>query len=306
MISEKTKGIFAITATPFRDDGALDLDSADSLIERTLETGVHGLTILGIMGEANKLSTEESVAFTQHVMARVAGRVPVVVGVSAMGSDNLVDLSQRSMDLGAAGVMIAPPPILKTEVQIHGYFSELFGMLGDAVPVCYQDYPTTTAVHISVPTFNRLVDDFPQLVMLKMEDFPGLKKLTQVIESAEPQGRRRVSILGANGGLYYPLELRRGADGAMTGFAYPEMLVRVYDLFTKGEIEAAEDLFDLYLPIVRYEFQLGLGLAIRKEILRRRGFIKSSKVRAPGPKLDARDHEELEVLMRRLEARIGG
>ena len=136
--------------------------------------------------------------------------------------------------------------------------------------------------------FERLVDDFKQLVMLKHEDGPGLAKLTRVREGEKKPGRRRVSILVGNGGLYLPQELRRGADGAMTGFAWPEMLVQVCDLAAKGKMEEAEDLFDIYLPLVRHEQQLGIGLALRKEVLFRRGAIKSPRQRAPGIVADAR------------------
>lgn len=303
-ISEATRGVFAISATPFTEDGALDLESCDGLTDFYLEQGVDGITILGMMGEAPKLTEEESVAFARRVLARAAGRLPVVVGVSSPGLDNLVRLSRTSMDLGAAGVMIAPPAGLRTETQVLGYFDSVFARLGPDVPVCYQDYPTVTNVPISVETFNALVDRHPSLVMLKHEDFPGLRKLTAVRRGAESGPQRRVSILVANAGLYYPLEMRRGADGVMTGFAYPEMLAQVYALFEAGEADAAEDLYDLYLPILRYEYQIGVGLAVRKEILRRRGAIRCAATRAPGPALDADDHEELSTLMRRLDAKL--
>jgi 4-hydroxy-tetrahydrodipicolinate synthase len=140
--------------------------------------------------------------------------------------------------------------------------------------------------------------------MFKHEDWPGLKKLQQIRRACDGHSRRRISILCGNGGLYLPQELHRGADGAMTGFAYPEMLVEVCDAFFDGRSEDAEDVFDIYLPLVRHEQQIGVGLAIRKEILRRRGAIRSAAVRVPGPRLDKDDLEELERLIRRLERRL--
>ena len=169
--------------------------------------------------------------------------------------------------------------------------------------VCYQDYPQSTGVHISVDCFNRLVDDFAQLVMFKHEDCPGLAKLSAL--RASEAGRRRVSVLVGNGGLYLPQELARGADGAMTGFAYPEMLVQVVALYKAGEVDRAEDLFDAYLPMVRYEQQPGFGLAVRKETLYRRGAIACPATRAPGPSLSPTDLNELDRLMTRLETRLG-
>jgi len=208
------------------------------------------------------------------------------------------------MEAGACGVMVAPLTGLKTEAQILAYFSDVISMLGDEVPVVYQDYPQSTQADISAQSFLKIVDAHPSVVMFKHEDCPGLRKLTQVRKACDGKTRRYVSILVGNGGLYVPQELRRGANGVMTGFAYPEMLVSVCALFRSGRGEEAEDLYDIYLPLVRHEQQPGFGLAVRKEILRRRGAIRSAAVRAPGPGLDADDMRELDLLLARLEARL--
>ncbi|MFQ5936484.1 MAG: dihydrodipicolinate synthase family protein [Acidiferrobacterales bacterium] len=305
-LSEDTKGVFIISATPFLDDGTVDFESTDRLVDFYLETRVHGVTLLGMMGEAPKLTHDESLQLVRRVIERVSARVPVVVGVSNPGLANLAGFAKQVMDLGAAGVMVAPVPDLLTDEQIYDYFSRLCEQLGADIPVCYQDYPQATNSNMSVATFNRLVDDFAQLVVLKHEDCPGLRKLSRIREQAERDGRRRVSILVGNGGLYLPQELARGADGAMTGFAFPEMLVGVYERFAAGHAEGAEDLYDAYLPLVRYEQQPGFGLAVRKEILRRRGIIRSAVTRAPGPRLDQNDHRELDHLLARLQRKLRG
>ena len=302
-LDESAAGVFVISATPFTDDGSLDLDSVDGLVEFYLEKGVSGITVLGMMGEAQKMAPEESEAFLERIFRRVDARVQVVVGVSNAGVDNLVRLSKFSMDHGAAGIMVAPLAGLSTEEKIYRYFAQVFAALGDAVPVCYQDYPFATRSDISVPLFNRLVAEFEQLVMLKHEDWPGLGKISAV-RRASNDGARRVSILVGNGGLYLPQELARGADGAMTGFAYPEMLVKVVALHSAGEQDRAEDLFDAYLPLVRHEQQPGFGMALRKEILYRRGAIASPKLRAPGAALSDIDHEELTRLIERVERNV--
>jgi 4-hydroxy-tetrahydrodipicolinate synthase len=303
-IGPNTNGVYIISVTPFTDQGEIDWPSVDSLLEFYIAKGVSGVTILGMMGEAHKLAEAESAAFAKYFIERVAGRVPVIVGVSNAGVDSLAHLAKSVMDVGAGGVMIAPAAGLKTEVQLRDYFAAVFKRLGPSVPVCFQDYPLGTGVNISVPAFLQLVDDHPNLVMFKHEDWPGLKKLQQVRRACDGQARRRISILCGNGGLYLPQELHRGADGAMTGFAYPEMLVDVCKAFFAGRSDDAEDLFDTYLPLVRYEQQIGIGLAIRKEILRRRGAIRSAAVRMPGPRLDKDDFEELDRLIQRLERRL--
>jgi 4-hydroxy-tetrahydrodipicolinate synthase len=303
-IGPHSRGVFIISVTPFTDGGEIDWPSVDSLAEFYLAKGVHGVTILGMMGEAQKLSDTEQAKFATYFIERIAGRVPVVVGVSNAGIDNLVWLSKTAMGAGAAGVMIAPAAGLKTEAQIRDYFAAIFKRLGPDIPVCFQDYPMGTGVNISVPTFLQLVDEHPSLVMFKHEDWPGLRKLQQVRRACDGDARRRVSILCGNGGLYLPQELRRGADGAMTGFAYPEMLVEVCETFFAGHHEAAEDIFDCYLPLVRHEQQIGVGLAIRKEVLRRRGAIACAAIRTPGPRLDRDDMPELDSLLSRLERRL--
>ncbi|KGE00414.1 dihydrodipicolinate synthetase [Achromobacter sp. RTa] len=304
LINETSKGVYVIAATPFADNGELDLESVDSLTDFYLEKGVTGLTILGMMGEAPKLTEAETTTVMRRVLKRVEGGVPVVVGVSDASDRNVERLSHEAMSLGAAGVMIAPVPNLKTDEQVYAYYANIATQLGRDIPICLQDFPQSTGVHTSVAVIHRLVDAFPQIVMLKHEDFPGMRKLSQVREKSVADGRRRISILVGNGGLFLPQEMLRGADGAMTGFAYPEMLVQVCRLFHEGKPEAAEDLFNIYLPLLRHEFQYGIGLALRKETLRRRGAIRSAYVRRPGPMLDATDHAELGRLIGRLEAAL--
>jgi len=303
-LDASASGVFPISATPFADDGALDLDSAARLTDFYLGHGATGLTILGMMGEAQKLSPEESSAFMKVVLDRVAGRVPVVVGVSNPGMSAMVALAHEAMAAGAAGVMVAPQPSLKTEEQLTGYFAAVCAALGSDVPIVLQDFPLVLGVHFSVPTLEAIFARHPQIVMLKHEDWPGLSKLSRLRRGEIERGTRRLSILVGNGGLFLPQELARGADGAMTGYAYPEMLVEVVRRTRSGDVEGAEDVFDAHLPLIRHETQPGLGLAIRKEILRRRGAIASAHVRAPGPKLDALDHAELGRLMDRVEKRL--
>ncbi|MGQ3300755.1 dihydrodipicolinate synthase family protein [Reyranella sp.] len=302
-LNEQAKGVYIIAATPFTDEGAVDLQSVDSLTDFYLGCGVHGFTLLGMMGEAHKLTADESISVVNRVIGRAQGR-QVIVGVSHAGLENVRRLSHEAMMAGASGVMVAPSPGLKGDEALYNYYAQVFQALGPDIPVVYQDYPQTTGVYLPVNVFERLVDDFPQLVMLKHEDAPGLAKLTKVRDGEKKPGRRRVSILVGNGGLYYPQEMRRGADGAMTGFAWPEMLVQVYELFAQGRPEEAEDLFDIYLPLVRHEVQPAIGLALRKEVLFRRGAIKSPKQRAPGSSLMAADRTELDGMIARLERRL--
>lgn len=299
LLDESASGVYVISVTPFSDDGTLDLAGTDGLVSFYLERRVSGLTILGMMGEAPKLTAGESQAFVNVVLKSVAGRVPVVVGVSSPGLAALRDLSRAVMDAGAAGVMVAPPMGLRTDDAIVRYFHDVARELGD-ITFVLQDFPQATDVRIPPSVIQRIVADIPTCVMLKHEDWPGLNKISALRDTA----MRRISILVGNGGLFLPEELRRGADGAMTGFAYPEMMVAVTEAHAAGAPERAADIFDAYLPLARYELQPGPGLAVRKYILQRRGAIRSAAQRRPSVGLTARDLEDVEFLIRRQDRRL--
>ena len=301
LLTDAAAGVYPISVTPFLPDGRIDFDSLDRVTDFYLSKGATGLTILGMMGEAPKLTQTESRDVAARVIARAA--VPVVVGVSAPGLAAITELSAAVMDMGAAGVMIAPPGSLRTDSQISAYFAQAVQAAGVGVPVVLQDYPLATGVQIDPSTIRRIVDALPQIVMLKHEDWPGLAKIT-ALRKAEGSGGRRISILCGNGGLFLPEELGRGADGAMTGFAYPEMLTQVVQLCQAGQAERAQDIFDAYLPLVRYEQQPGAGLAVRKYVLARRGAIASEAQRNPGTALPPEACAEVDHMMVRLERRL--
>ena len=301
-LDESAAGVYIIAVTPFTDDGAIDYAGAEQMVDFYISRGATGLTILGMMGEAPKLSGAEAIGFTRHVVQAVGGRVPVVVGASSPGFAAMGELSRSAMDAGAAGVMVAPPGTIRTDDQIFGYFRQVAETLGD-IPFVLQDFPQASGVQIAPSVIRRIVDALPSCVMLKHEDWPGLNKITWLREA---EGMRRISILVGNGGVFLPEELRRGADGAMTGFAFPEMMADVLAAQLAGDAERASDIFDAYLPLARYEQQPGPGLAVRKYILHKRGAIPTPAQRAPRATLSGREIAEGEFLLarqaRRLEA----
>ena len=303
-LDASARGVFVIAVTPFHDDGRLDLDGIDRLTDFYLERGVTGLTVLGMMGEAPKLTAAESAAVTERFLKRVAGRVPVVVGVSAPGFAAMGELSARVMDMGAAGVMIAPVSTLRSDDQIVGWYAGAASTIGAATPFVLQDYPLSTGVQITPAVIRRIVEANPNCVMLKHEDWPGLAKIS-ALRGYEAEGTMRpISILTGNGGLFLDLEMVRGADGAMTGFAFPEMMVEVTSAHARGDTARALDVFDAYLPLARYEQQPGLGLAVRKYLLAKRGALGSAALRAPGVKLSAADVAEIDLLLARQTERL--
>jgi 4-hydroxy-tetrahydrodipicolinate synthase len=293
-------GSIIIAQTPFDDRGAVDFASIDSLTDFYLGHGANGFVVLGVSGEGGKLTSQEALDVSSRFIKRT-DKKPVIVGVSNPSSAQLQVLAKEAMDRGASGVMIAPPSGIRTELELFNYFAAVFDMIGDT-PVVLQDFPGSTGVWMSVPSILRLIESFPQIMVVKEEDVPSLEKISQLRAG---QGRR-VQILTGNNGLYLPYEMARGIDGPMAGFSHPEMLSGVYRLYVKGEIDAAHDLFDIYLPLLDYEAQGFWGVAARKEVMRRRGAIRHATMRRPGPSLSCQHLAEIDLLLRRLDRSLAG
>jgi 4-hydroxy-tetrahydrodipicolinate synthase len=297
-LDHTAKGVYVIAVTPFLPDGAVDTNSIDRMTDFYRSCGVSGMTILGMMGEAPKLDAAEALAISRQVVRRA--NVPVIVGVSAPGFAAMRALACGVMDAGAAGVMIAPPPALRTDDQIVNYFAQAVAAVGSDVPFVLQDYPLVLTVVMTPKVIRRIVMDNPSCVMLKHEDWPGLEKISALRGFQRDGSLRPLSILCGNGGLFLDFEMERGADGAMTGYAFPDMLVDVVKSAQQGDREAAHDLFDAHLPLMRYEQQQGIGLAVRKYVLQKRGAIAHDAQRAPGSSLSGTARAEIDYLLSRL------
>lgn len=295
---EHSKGVYIVAQTPFDAHGEIDLPSVDSLADFYFQHGATGLTVLGVAGEAGKLTPQEAQAVAGRYIQRAQGR-PVIVGVSSASVAQLRELTARVMDQGAAGVMIAPPNGLKTEEELFSYFETVFRQIGD-VPTVLQDFPFSTGTWMSVPSILTLIERHSQIQVLKEEDLPSITKISR-LRAGEG---RRIAILTGNNAMFLPLEMGRDIDGPMAGFSYPEMLSGVYQLYRDGRVEQAHDLFDAYLPLLSYENQSQWGVAVRKEVMRRRGALACAAMRSPGPRLTATDMAEIDRLVRRTEEAV--
>jgi len=292
-------GVCAIAPTPFHSDGLLDLDSLDRLVDFYAAAGCVGITILGIMGEAQKLESVEAIELIRRVTRRAAS-MSVVVGISAPGFASMRSLAHAAMDTGAAAVMIAPHGGLRTDDQIVEYFAQACAAIGSETPWVLQDYPLVLKAQMSVSVIQRIISAHQSCVMLKHEDWPGLEKISALRRLNREGMLRPLSILAGNGGLFLDFEMERGADGAMTGYAFPEMLVELVRLSGAGKRTDAHDLFDAHLPLLRYEQQPGVGLAVRKYVLQRRGVLSSDAQRSPGSVLSAAGRSEVDYLLARV------
>jgi 4-hydroxy-tetrahydrodipicolinate synthase len=285
-------GVCTITLTPFTEEGDVDLGGIGSLARLYLDSGVHGLTILGIMGEAHRLSDAERSIVMQRYLEAAGDRVPVVVGCSAAATKVTIEWAREAEESGAAAVMVAPP----NQVRNLDLVFEHYRRVAEAVslPIVVQDEPVNTGVVMPATFIARVVNEIEGCRYVKLEEAPTTIKITSLLEKTED----RVGIFGGLGGMYFYEELSRGAVGIMTGFAYQEILVRTYELFSKGKKREAREHFFRYLPLIRFEAQLGVGgVSIRKEVFKLRGAITSSHVRFPAPALDEETLRELEELV---------
>ena len=288
-------GVCTITLTPFTEGGDVDLESIDSLVGLYLDSGVYGLTILGIMGEAHKLSDAERSMVVGRYIEAARDRVPVVVGCSAVATKVTVERAREAETAGAAAIMVAPPNNVRNLDLVFEHYRRVAEAV--SVPVVVQDEPVNTGVVMPAPFIARVINEIEGCRYVKLEEAPTTIKITNLIEKIEDPDKR-AGIFGGLGGMYFYEELARGAVGIMTGFAYQEILVRTYELFSEGREREAREYFFRYLPLVRFEAQLGVGgVGIRKEVFKMRGAISSSHVRFPAPALDEETLRELEELV---------
>jgi 4-hydroxy-tetrahydrodipicolinate synthase len=290
------EGILPIVPTPFDEEGRLDPQSIEKLTLFMCERGVHGVAVLGVMGEASKLTETEREEVVGAFRSALPRNRALVVGITSAATWPAIKAATRAQAQGADALLLGPPPVQSDDV-IFAFYAQVAREV--SIPIVVHDYPPSTGVILSPHLLARLHRELPSVRYVKLEDPPTGPKIDYV----RRLGGSGFGVFGALGGLYALEELERGVLGIMTGFAYPELLVRLYTLYRGGEVEAAADLFYTILPLVRFEFQPGLGVAIRKEILRRRGAIRSATVRHPGALPDEMTLGQLDRILGYLAAR---
>jgi 4-hydroxy-tetrahydrodipicolinate synthase len=284
------RGTYPIVPTPFDRAGQLDPKSIASLSAFMAERGVAGLAILGVMGEAQKLTDAERRRAVELFRKALPSDRHLVVGTGAAGTDAAVAFSKEAVELGADALLVAPPPIQKDEV-IFAYYQRI----NDAVdvPIVLHDYPESTKILMSPQLIAELHTRLSRVQYIKLEDPPTVMKIAKVRQLAGD----KLGVFGALGGMYAFEELDVGALGIMTGFVYPELLVNLQALVDAGKRKEAAALFYSILPLIRFEFQPGLGVSLRKEILVRRGAIEHATVRHPGAIADKQTLAHLDVII---------
>ena len=283
------RAVFPILPTPFHPDESVDLDSYARMVERMVALDVSGVTILGVLGEANRLTDRERTAIIECTLSTADGRIPVVVGTSHSGTRAAIELTQTAADLGAAAIMVTPhKEAVPSDEKVLTHFRAIGGATD--LPIVFQDHPGSTDVHLSIDLVLRLVDELETVACIKQEALPSPPRITALRSRLS----RPVPILTGLGALYGGFELLAGADGFMTGFAFPEIL----QAMVAADVERAWALYREYLPLMVFENQP--GVAIRKEIFRRRGMIEHATVRGPAPSINAAASAQLDDVLRRM------
>jgi 4-hydroxy-tetrahydrodipicolinate synthase len=294
---QRLKGVYTVLPTPFDERGAVDTESLARAIDLFVEDGVSGFTALGVTSETARLSDAERELVLDATMRHVDGRVPVIVGATASGLDTCLGYCDQAARAGASGVMVSPPRMPKLNSSyIHRHFAAIAERYDFGIVI--QDYPPISGYHMEAQLLVELCRGIPTARTIKLEDPPTPYKTARIRELEDGLG---IDIFGGLGGGYLIEELIAGATGAMTGFAYPRILVEVVSKWNEGKKDEAADYFYRHVALMRFEFQEGIGMAIRKEMLKRRGALKHSAIRAPGAALDASTRESLDRILEWLD-----
>jgi 4-hydroxy-tetrahydrodipicolinate synthase len=288
------EGVFPILVTPFDEREEIDLESFARVVRFMAEIGVDGVTILGVLGESNRLGDNERERLIRVAVSAAGGRIPVIVGTSHRGTLATRHLSQMAEALGADAVMVTPSwePV-PGEEKVFEYFRQVAD--GISIPIVAQDHPASTEVHMPVPLLLRLVNDIPRVGCLKEEAPPTPAKIHALVQGMTG---RKVPVLTGLGALYGIFDLERGSSGFMTGFAFPEVLIAIVREVRRGRMDAAWDLYQRFLPLIVFEQQPGVW--IRKEIYRMRGLIQAARVRHPGAGVSPAAADQLRALLARI------
>ena len=287
----KLEGVYSVLPTPFAENGDLDEASLRRVVELFIAAGVNGVTALGVTGEVARLDDGERARVLEIVVDQVKGRIGVVAGTTADGTRTCIQYSRLARAAGASAVMVSPPRMVKLNSDaVVRHYTALAEAVDD-VEIVVQDYPPISGYAMEPALLARIAREIPRARTIKLEDPPTPFKTSRILEQA---GGLDVRIFGGLGGVFLLEELMAGATGAMTGFAFPELLVEIVAQYRAGDVDRAADLFYRAVPLMRFEFQEGIGMAIRKEVLRRRGALAAATTRAPAAQLDRTTRDALD------------
>jgi len=289
-MNARLEGVFPIVATPFREDGTADAGDLRRVVDFIVGAGVDGVVFPGVASEFETLAPGERRELTAVVAAAAAGRVPLIIGVSAPDAATAQSCAAQARALRSAGVMAMAPPAMRDDAVAQvDYFRSI---AGEGVPIVLQNAPPPAGCGVDPARILAIVDEVPGIEYVKEETLPCGQRISKLLARKHPRLR---GVFGGAGGRYITDELARGACGTMPACELSDLHVALFRAHRAGDALGARRLCDRMLPLLN--FQAVFRMAMTKEVLRRRGIIVATHVRAAGPALDAFDLRELDALM---------
>jgi 4-hydroxy-tetrahydrodipicolinate synthase len=291
------KGILPVLPVPFLDDGSVSTADFEGAIRFGLEARVHGVVFPGTASEAAFLTREERRDLTRRLVQRVDGAVPVVIGVSGASRDEVVANIALAAEADAAALMLIPSKALGADVAA---LTEAFGTLDTGgLPIILQNVPPPTGVELDSAAIGTLAEAVKSIRYVKEEGLPSGQLIQRTLAAA---GASLAGVFGGGGARYIVDELMRGSCGAMPALELADVHVRLYEAFRADDMALTRALYDITMPLLMMQAVFRTGLT--KQVLRLRGIIGSTHVRANFPPMDATDAEEASYWVGHLEARL--
>jgi 4-hydroxy-tetrahydrodipicolinate synthase len=265
------RGVTSVLVTPFVESGAIDFDGLNRMVDFVVEAGVRGVTALGVMGESAFLDEAERRAVLEQVARRVPNGIALTVGISDDEQSRLLERARTASANGARAMISVPS---------SGDLASHLANVADAEPgldLIVQDYPFGGHPRLTPGELASAIHSVPTVVALK-EECPPTAERIRALRELVPQK----AIIGGLSALWVADELAAGADGTMTGFAFPERLVHLAALAELRRWDDLREAYEALLPAIVFEAQPGLEVALRKTLLLERGILRSAKTRAPG------------------------
>lgn len=277
-MAARLTGVFPIAPTPFRDDGALDLDGQRRVLDCMVDQRVDAICILANYSEQFLLSDTERDVLVDLCLSHVAGRVPVIVTCSHFSTRIAIERARKSAAAGASMLMLMPPyhgTSLRADDQ--GVI-EHYARIADAVdlPIMVQDAPLS-GVNLSVPLLARLSREVPSVRYFKIEVPNAAAKLRSLVEAAGDviagpfDGEESITLMA---------DLEAGATGTMPSALLPDLIRPVVEHFLAGRTADAGHTYARVLPLINYENRQ-CGLRATKTVMMEGGVIASDAVRHP-------------------------
>ena len=289
-MSEPLSGVYPILATPFRRDGTADDEDLRRLIDFIVAARADGIVFPGVASEFDTLSADERTHLVDVVARHLAARLPLVVGVSAADAATAARHAEHARSVGAVAVMAVAPTALQVDpMAIADYYARIGSV---DVPVILQNAPPPAGCALTPDAVLELARTIAGIRYVKEESLPCGQRITRILSARVPG---LAGVFGGAGGRYLPDELARGACGTMPACELIDLHVRQFAMHRAGDPNGVRSLYNRMLPLLN--FQAVFRMAMTKEVLRRRGVITSTHVRAGGPTLDAGDSLELDALL---------